>query len=218
MRTLIIVCIIGIAVVSQGCGQNISGNKDDKTMRVENKFDSPTAAFEQTKRNLVQILNENQRKTFGLGSDQEIAALAKVTEIPVSYLQLDGLKDTAMTLNDEGFLYTLGGGTSSKIAITVTRTQGGWMQNTVGMSGVVQAVNRFPASTRLVEVPGLEMSFLEQGDSSAKVYVPLRDYPEAGISQRGQYRAPELMRLLEAYRARLEKQFGADFANGSLDK
>jgi hypothetical protein len=218
MKTLIIACILGIAITSQGCGRNVSGDKDDNSTRVENKFASPAAAFEQTKKNLVQILNENQRKTFALGSDQEIAALTKVTEIPVSYLALDRLKDTAMTLNDEGFLYTLGNGTSSKIAITVTQTQGGWMQNTVGMSNVVQAVNRFPAATRLVEVPGLEMSFLEQGDSTAKVYVPLRDYPEAGISQRGQYRQPELMRLLEAYRARLEKQFGADFTNGSLDK
>jgi hypothetical protein len=218
MRTLIFASIIGIAMASQGCGRNMSGDKSEDANRVENKFATPAAAFEQTKQNLIQILNDNQRKTFGLGSDQEIAALAKVTEIPVSYLPLDRLSDTAMTLNDEGFLYTLGSGTSSKIAITVTQTQGGWMQNTVGMSNVVQAVNRFPASTRLVEVPGLEMSFLEQGDSSARVYVPLRDYSEAGISQRGQYRAPELMRLLEAYRARLEKQFGADFTNGSLDK
>jgi len=183
-----------------------------------NTFDSPEEALKQAQEHLHLLLNENQRRTFDLSSEEEIMQLSTQVAIPITYVDLDRLNDTARVETADGYWYGLGSQDAAKIGISIERAGNKWIQSTIGMKKFVQATNRHPAVSRLVEVPGLEMSFLELPENQRISYVPIADYAEAKLSADSLYSWPELVRLLAVYRAQLEREFGEDFTRGNLER
>ncbi|WP_257667588.1 hypothetical protein [Parapedobacter tibetensis] len=218
MKTLFASYILGIVLLMQGCQCDGIKDPNDDMKPIENKFDSPEEALRQAQENLHLIINENQRQVFGLSSDEEIKQLSTQAAVPITYLSIDQLKDTARISSDDAYWYGLGSEKTTKIGISVERADDSWIQSTIGMKKFVQAINRHPSATRLVEVPGLEMSFMELQDPDRPSYIPIVDYPEAKLSIDGRYSWVELIRILDNYREQLEIEFGEDFINGYLER
>ena len=218
MKTLLIVYILGGVLALNGCQCGNDRNPQEDMEPQTNAYKSPEEALKRTQEHLHLLLNENQRKTFGLSSDEEIKQLTPQVTVPISYLPLERLGDTAYIKTDDGYWYGLGSGNAAKIGISVERAGDVWIQSVIGMKKFVQATNRHPGISRLVEVPGLEMSFVELAEQQHISYVPIADYPEAKFSADSRYAWPELLRMLDGYRAQLEREFGEDFIKGNLER
>lgn len=218
MKTLIITLILGCTLALNGCQCNDGRKPDDDMEHQPNAYKSPEEALKQTQERLHLLLNENQRKVFGLASDEEIQQLTTKLAVPISYLQLERLGDTARIQTDDGYWYGLGNGDATKIGISVERAGDVWIQSTIGMKKFVQATSRHTGVTRLVEVPGLELSFVELTENGRISYAPIADYADAKLSADRRYAWPELLRILEGYRVQLERKFGDDFTKGNLER
>lgn len=219
MKTQLITFILGGTLALNGCQCNDSRNPQDDDMEPHtNAYESPEEALKQTQEHLHLLLNENQRKAFGLSSDAEIQQLTTKLAVPISYLQLERLGDTARIQTNDGYWYGLGNGDVTKIGISVERAGDVWIQSTIGMKKFVQATSRHSGVTRLVEVPGLELSFVELTEDQRVSYAPIADYPDAKLSADNRYAWPELLRILDGYRVQLEREFGDDFSNGNLER
>jgi hypothetical protein len=218
MKTQLTTLILGCALALNGCQCNESRSPQDDMEPQKNAYKSPEEALKQTQEHLHLLLNENQRKVFGLSSDEEIQQLTTTLAVPISYLQLERLGDTARLQTDDGYWYGLGSGDAAKIGISVERAGDVWIQSTIGMKKFVQATNRHSGVTRLVEVPGLEMSFVELSENQRVSYAPIADYGDAKLSADSRYSWPELLRILDGYRVQLEREFGDDFTKGNLER
>lgn len=214
----IIITLAALFLMGGSCNRKGSGNNGDDQPPMENKYNTPSDAFEQARKNLPQLLNENQRKSFGLASDDAIKNLVKTSEVPITYLGLNQLRDSTVKQSDDGMLYGLGDKAGSRICISVRKQNNSWVQSTIGIKKYVNVINQRPGLTRIVDVPGLEMSFAEVKSADATTYYPVMDYPDANLFQQQALTVPELLRTLENYRATMEKKYGADFTNGNLER
>ena len=219
MKTQLTALILGCTLALNGCQCNDGRKPQDDDMKPQpNAYKSPEEALKQTQEHLHLLLNENQRKVFGLASDEEIQQLTTQLAVPISYLQLERLGDTTRIQNDDGYWYGLGNGDATKIGISVERAGDVWIQSTIGMKKFVQATSRHSGVTRLVEVPGLELSFVELTEKGRISYVPIADYADAKLSADRRYAWPELLRILDGYRVQLQREFGDDFTKGNLER
>jgi len=219
MKTQLTALILGCTLALNGCQCNDGRKPQDDDMKPQpNAYKSPEEALKQTQEHLHLLLNENQRKVFGLASDEEIQQLTTQLAVPISYLQLERLGDTTRIQNDDGYWYGLGNGDATKIGISVERAGDVWIQSTIGMKKFVQATSRHSGVTRLVEVPGLELSFVELTENGRISYVPIADYADAKLSADRRYAWPELLRILDGYRVQLQREFGDDFTKGNLER
>lgn len=208
-----------LALVSIGCNSQNSDKNKDTMSTIDNNFNSAQEAFEQTKKNLPKLLDENRRKAFGLGTDEEINNLVTTAELPVLYLSMDQLKDSVLNSSNEGLFYFLGDQSSSKICVGVVKGSKGWVQSVIGLKIYVGAVNRIKNSKRIIDVPGLEISFIETTDSSGNnTYHAITSYPDAGISESVSYTQKSMLMALDAYKIDLEKKYGREFMNGDLER
>lgn len=215
MKNILFIFIICSFVT---CNQSDKKGQNDQTPPVENKFDTPEEAFAQTKKNLHLILTDRMRSSYGLDTDEAIRSLKKSEEVPVSYLPLERLGDSTLTMNDDGFLYGLGNEQETKICVQVNRMEGNWIQSSIGMKKYVNTFRNFPDCKRIVDVPGLQLTFVEVADSSGVKYAPIADYSEADISADRRFSKSELMQSLANYKMYLEEKYGKDFTMGNLDR
>src|SRR5690606_29731006 len=102
-------------------------------------FTSPGEALQQTKEHLHLILNENQRKAFGLTSDDEIMRLETRTTVPITYVPMNQLDTTLAAEANHGYWYGLGNDNMSKIGVSVEHVDNTWIQHTIGMKKFVTA-------------------------------------------------------------------------------
>ena len=218
MKTITISCILVAVFLIHGCRCSGDSDANNDMKPTKNAFNSPGEALQQTKEHLHLILNENQRKAFGLASDEEIMRLETRVTLPITYVSMDQIDTTTSVDTAHGYWYGLGGGNASKIGVSVEQVDDVWVQHTIGMMKFVTATNRHGNTSRLIEIPGLEMSFLELTDEQRKAYTPIADYREAKLVADSLYSWDELRRLVGTYRIRLEREFGKDFINGSLDR
>ncbi len=216
----IIICILIFSTALMSC--NRKGGNNGNTPPSENDFSTPAEAFEQAKKSLPDLLNDAQKKAFGLESAEVIRQLSKTNEIPVSYLDLNKLKDSSSAFFDEAVLFGLGDSNGTKICISVRKQNNRWIQSVIGMKKYVTVLQQRTGVSRIIDVPGLEMSFVEvkTGDSTAASlgYYPVADYPDANIYQQETYSKAQLLNRLEAYRITMERKFGKDFTSGNLDR
>lgn len=216
MKKIQFIAILAVLAIA-GCSQS-SNNKMDNN-QVENNYTTPEAAFNYAKNNLHQILNESQMRSYGLGSKEEIMKLVTTNDIPLIYLPMDQLKDSTISSVSAARIYALGEDKNPKICITVRNPTGKyWIISTIGLKKYANALAGQQEVTAIVEVLGLEIDLLEIQSGNEKIYKPITDYPEANIYYDQNYKLSEILRLLEAYRAELEKKFGKEFSSGSLER
>ncbi|MHC1774775.1 MAG: hypothetical protein AB9834_05105 [Lentimicrobium sp.] len=217
MKTNRFIAAIVILMLATGCNQKATNQMDEK--QVENNYPSANAALDYVKANLHLILNESQIKSYNLGSKEEIQKLVVTHDLPLLLLPMDQLKDTIIRSVSEARIYALGEDRNPKICVVVKNPDGkNWMVSTIGLMKYIQSMAGQQDVTAIVDVLGLEISLLEIQSGNKKVYMPIADYPEAGLYEQTAYDVKEVMRNLEAYRMELEKKFGKEFSSGALDK
>ncbi len=212
-----IFCILLVIVaLAMSCNRKGSGNNGEQP--VENSYNTPEEAFEQARKNLPVLLNDNQRKTFGLDSDDSIKALEKKTTIPVTYVTFSQLQDSTLKRSDDAIVYALGNNEGLRICISIGRQDNKWIQSVIGLKKYVTLFQQRPDVKRIIDVPGLEMSFAEVTVNDTTGYFPVTDYPEAKMYRQELMSEPVLLRRLEQYRIELERKYGKDFLEGNLDR
>lgn len=217
MKTNQFIAVIVILMLATGCNQNSSTKMDENL--VENNYPTAEAALTYVKDNLHLILNESQRKSYNLGSEEQVKKLVITNDIPLILLPMDRLKDTIISSASEARIYALGEEGNPKICVVVRNPTGkNWMVGTIGLKKYIQALAGQADVSAIVEVLGLEISLLEVQAGEKIVYMPIADYPEADIYQQNAYEFADILRSLEAYRVELERKFGKDFTSGALDK
>lgn len=212
-----IFCILFvIAALAVSCNRKGSGNNGEQP--AENSYNTPEEAFEQARKNLPSLLNDNQRKTFGLDSEDSIKTLEKKTAIPVTYVAFSQLQDSTLKRSDDAIVYALGNNGGPRICISVGRQGDKWIQSIIGLKKYVTLFQQQPDIKRIIDVPGLEMSFAEITTNDTTAYFPVTDYPEAKMYRQEFMSEPVLLRRLEQYRMELERKYGKDFTEGTLDR
>lgn len=191
---------------------------DVNSQQVENSYPTAEAAFTAAKNNLSSILNDTQKRSYGLESDDQIRNLSTTNDIPLILLPMNQLKDTVINTAVEARLYAAGDANTPKICITVKKIKDNWIISTIGSKKYVEALAGNANVTAVVEALGLELSFLELQTPAGKTYKPITDYGEARLSASETYNAATLLSNLENYRAALEKKFGKEFSAGELDR
>lgn len=216
MKKILFIAIVAIlAIVS--CNQSSKMKKEEN--QVENNYSTPAQAFDYAKANLHLILNESQMRSYGLGSKEEIMKMVTTNDIPLIQLPMDKLKDSTIVPASDARIYALGEEKTPRICITVRNPTGKfWIISTIGLKKYASALASHQDVTAIIEVLGLEINLLELQSSDAKIYKPITDYPEANIYEGQTYKATEVLRSLEAYRAELEKKFGKEFSSGLLER
>jgi hypothetical protein len=216
MKRVLILISIALLLIATGCSQNSEMKKGED--QGQNSYKTPEEAFNSAKANLPMILNESQIRAFNLGSAEDMKKLVKTHELPLLYLPMDRLKDTIFQTKSDAMVYTLGDGTTPKICISTRNPDGkAWIVSTIGMKRYSDALAVNKDVTGIVEVLGLEISLLEVQSANGKMYTPVADYRAAGILTGNLYRAADLLPMLEAYRAELERKFGKDFSTGEVE-
>ena len=191
---------------------------DVNAQQVENSYPTAEAAFTSAKNNLHAILNEGQKRSYGIESNEQMQNLVTTNDLPLIFLNLDQLKDTVVSSVVDAKLFAIGQSGNPKICITVKKTNQNWIVSTIGLKKYVDALAANRDVTAVVEALGLELSFLELQTPIGKVYKPIANYAEANLSSTATYSAPVLMQSLENYRAALEKKLGKEFSAGELDR
>jgi len=216
MKTIQVIAVFYLALGVLGCSKNKLS--DVSAQQVENSYPTADAAFNAAKNNLHSILNDMQKRSYGLESDEQIKNLTTTNDIPLILLSMNQLKDTVVNTAAEAKLYAIGQAGSPKICITVKKAKDTWMISTIGLKKYVDALASNTDVTGIVEALGLELSFLELQTANGKAYKPLTDYREAKLSSQATYSATQMLGSLENYRAALETKFGKEFSAGELDR
>lgn len=217
MKTNRFIAALVILMLATGCKQNANNNMEDQ--QVDNNYPSASAALDYVKANLHLILSESQVKSYNLGSEEQIKKLVVTNDLPLLLLPMDLLNDSVIQSVSEARVYMLGEDRNPKICVVVKNPEGkNWIVSTIGLMKYVQSIGSHQDVTAVVDVLGLEISLIEVQSATGKVYLPIADYPEAGLYEQTAYDVKEVLRNLEAYRAELEKKFGKEFSSGALDK
>lgn len=210
---LIAICLV---VSTFGCSQKKTPGMNDQPR--PNSYPSAEAALAAAKSNLPDLLNETQKRAYGLDSDEKIKNLATTHDLQWVQIPMNQLKDSVIRSSVDARIYSLGQEGKPNICISVNKAENNWVVNTIGMKKYVNAIGAQANTTAIVEALGLELSFLEVTEGADKKYRPLVDYPEASLSSKEMYSAGALLQSLESYRAAMERQYGKAFSTGDLDK
>lgn len=217
MKRVLVLISIALALMATGCSQSTQMKKGED--QVKNSYKTPEEAFNYAKTNLHLILSESQIRAYDLGSAEEIQKLMETNGLPLMYLPMDQLNDTILQTKSDAMVYALGDGTNAKICISVRNPDGkSWFISSIGMKKYADALSMNKDVTGIVEVLGLEIGLLEVQSGGQKMYTPIADYRAAGIFTGNTYKASDILPMLEAYRAELEKKFGKEFSAGELEK
>jgi hypothetical protein len=216
MKKIHLLAAFCLIMSTLGCSQKKSAEMSSQ--RSENSYPTAEAALEAAKTNLPAILNQAQKRSYGLESDEQIRNLATTHDLQLVLLAMNQLRDSVIRTAADARIYALGQGARPNICISVNKAENNWVISTVGMKKYVDAIGEEPDVTAIVEALGLELSFLEVQAEGEKGYRPIVDYPEAELVAQNTYSAPVLLQALERYRAALERQFGDAFSAGELDR
>lgn len=213
IHLLIAACLLLCTI---GCSQKKPSSMTEQPS--QNSYPNPEAALAAAKASLPNLLNDAQKRSYGLDSDERIQNLSTTHDLAWVMLPMNQLKDSVIRSSVDARIYTLGVDGKPNICVSVNKAESNWIINTIGMKKYVNAIGGQANTTGVVEAMGLELSFLEVSENGEKRYRPIVDYPEANLSSRELYPAPALLKALESYRAAMERQHGKAFSTGDLDK
>jgi len=217
MKTIQLIAVVIFILSVNACSQN-GKTKDMDSKKTENSYPTAEAAMTAVKENLHLLLNDAQRRSYDLSSDDQIKSLTVTNDLPLIMISLEQLSDTIINSVAEARLFALGQGGNPRICISVQKSDNNWMTSSVGMKRYVNAIDEKRNLTGIVQALGLELEFLELSSNNVRTYTPIRDYPEAELFATTEYTAAELLRSLNNYRTELERKFGKDFISGELDR
>jgi hypothetical protein len=216
MKKVHLLFAICMAMSAFSCSQEKKRGMNDQAR--SNNYPTPEAALAAAKANLPILLNEGQKRSYGLESEEQIKNLSTTHDLQWVQLPMNQLRDTVIRSAVDARIYTLGQAGKPSICVSVNKSENNWVVNTIGMKKYVNAVGAQANTTAVVEALGLELSFLEVTEGGEKRYRPIVDYPEAKLAAGEFYTAPVLLQALEDYRAMMEKLHGKAFSAGELDR
>src|SRR3546814_12450641 len=142
MKTITISCILVAVFLIHGCRCSGDSDANNDMKPTKNAFNGPGEALQQTKEHLHLILNENQRKAFGLASDEEIMRLETRVTLPITYVSMDQIDTTTSVATAHGYWYGLGCGNATKIGVSVEQVDDVEGQHDIGLIQFVTASTR----------------------------------------------------------------------------